>query len=106
LPSTARPRTLPATPSLHDALPISAVVQAQLFKYTQLQQTFGINMVALVGGRPKTLSLRELVQHYIDHRHEVVVRRTEFDLRKAEDRKSTRLNSSHVKTSYAVFCLT
>src|SRR5690606_14048049 len=67
-----------------DAVP--AVVQAQLFKYTQLQQTFGINMVALVGGRPKTLSLRELVQHYIDHRHEVVVRRTEFDLRKAEER--------------------
>ena len=67
-----------------DAVP--AVVQAQLFKYTQLQQTFGINMVALVGGRPRTLSLRELVQHYIDHRHEVVVRRTEFDLRKAEER--------------------
>jgi DNA gyrase subunit A len=67
-----------------DAVP--AVVQAQLFKYTQLQQTFGINMVALVGGRPKTLSLRELVQHYIDHRHEIVLRRTEFDLRKAEER--------------------
>ena len=67
-----------------DAVP--AVVQAQLFKYTQLQQTFGINMVALVGGRPRTLSLREMVQHYIDHRHEVVVRRTEFDLRKAEER--------------------
>ena len=67
-----------------DAVP--AVVQAQLFKYTQLQQTFGINMVALVGGRPRTLSLREMVQHYIDHRHEIVLRRTEFDLRKAEER--------------------
>ena len=67
-----------------DAVP--AVVQNQLFKYTQLQQTFGINMVALVGGRPKTLSLREMVQHYIDHRHEIVLRRTEFDLRKAEER--------------------
>jgi DNA gyrase subunit A len=67
-----------------DAVP--AVVQAQLFKYTQLQQTFGINMVALVNGRPRTLSLREMVQHYIDHRHEIVLRRTEYDLRKAEER--------------------
>ncbi|MEP0547539.1 MAG: DNA gyrase subunit A [Rhodothermales bacterium] len=67
-----------------DAVP--AVVQAQLFKYTQLQQTFGINMVALVHGRPKTLSLREMVQHYIDHRHVIVVRRTEYDLRQAEAR--------------------
>ncbi len=67
-----------------DAVP--AVVQAQLFKYTQLQQTFGINMVALVGGRPKTLALREMVQHYIDHRHVIVVRRTEYDLRQAEAR--------------------
>ena len=45
-----------------------------------------INMVALVHGRPKTLALREMVQHYIDHRHEIVVRRTEYDLRKAEER--------------------
>ena len=67
-----------------DAVP--AVVQAQLFKYTQLQQTFGINMVALVGGRPRTLSLKEMVQHYIDHRHEIVLRRTEYDLRQAEAR--------------------
>lgn len=65
---------------------VPAVVQNQLFKFTQLQQTFGINMVALVNGRPKTLTLKELVQHYIDHRHEVVVRRTRFDLRKAEER--------------------
>jgi DNA gyrase subunit A len=65
---------------------VSAVVQNQLFKYTQLQQTFGINTVALVGGRPKTLTLKELVQHYVDHRHEVVLRRTRFDLRKAEER--------------------
>jgi len=67
-----------------DAVP--AVVLNQLFKYTQLQQTFGINMVALVNGRPKTLTLKELVQHYIDHRHEVVLRRTRFELRKAEER--------------------
>ena len=68
----------------HDAVPL--VVQNQLFKFTQLQQTFGINMVALVGGRPKTLTLKEIIGHYVDHRHEVVVRRTQFDLRKAEER--------------------
>ncbi len=67
-----------------DAVP--AVVQNQLFKYTQLQQTFGINMVALVGGRPRTLTLKEMVGHYVDHRHEVVVRRTRYDLRRAEER--------------------
>jgi DNA gyrase subunit A len=67
-----------------DAVP--AVVQNQLYKFTQLQQTFGINTVALVGGRPRTLTLKELIQHYVDHRHEVVLRRTRFDLRKAEER--------------------
>ncbi|CAN5544106.1 DNA gyrase subunit A [soil metagenome] len=67
-----------------DAVP--AVTQNQLFKYTQLQQTFGVNMVALVGGRPRTLSLKEMVQHYVEHRHEIVLRRTRYDLRKAEER--------------------
>jgi DNA gyrase subunit A len=67
-----------------DALPM--VVQNQLFKYTQLQWTFGVNMVALVQGRPKTLNLKEIIGHYVDHRHDVVFRRTTFDLRKAEER--------------------
>ncbi len=67
-----------------DAVP--AVTQNQLFKYTQLQQTFGVNTVALVNGRPKTLGLKELIEHYVEHRHEIVVRRTEFELRKAEER--------------------
>src|SRR5690606_33600419 len=67
-----------------DALPL--VVQNQLYKYTPCQQTFGVNMVALVGGRPRTLTLKEMIQHYIDHRHEVVVRRTQYDLQQAEDR--------------------
>ena len=67
-----------------DAVP--AVTQNQLFKYTQLQQTFGVNTVALVNGRPKTLGLRDMIRHYVDHRHEIVVRRTEFELRKAEER--------------------
>ncbi|NNE35005.1 MAG: DNA gyrase subunit A, partial [Rhodothermales bacterium] len=67
-----------------DAVP--AVLENQLYKYTQCQQTFGVNFVALVNGRPKTLTLREAILHYVDHRHEVVTRRTQFDLRKAEDR--------------------
>ncbi|WP_425442700.1 DNA gyrase subunit A [Rubricoccus marinus] len=62
------------------------VTKNQLFKYTQLQQTFGVNTVALVNGRPRTLSLKEMIEHYIAHRHEVVVRRTEYDLRHAEER--------------------
>ncbi len=67
-----------------DAAPL--VVQNQLYKFTPCQQTFGVNMVALVGGRPRTLTLRELMRHYLDHRHEVVTRRTRFALRKAEER--------------------
>ena len=67
-----------------DAVP--AVTQNQLFKHTQLQQTFGVNMVALVGGRPRTLGLKELIQYYVEHRHEIVVRRTVYELRKAEER--------------------
>lgn len=67
-----------------DAVP--EVTKNQLFKYSQLQQTFGVNTVALVNGRPKTLGLKELIGHYVDHRHEIVVRRTEFELRKAEER--------------------
>ncbi|MFN3597719.1 MAG: DNA gyrase subunit A [Rubricoccaceae bacterium] len=67
-----------------DAVP--AVTQNQLFKFTQLQQTFGVNIVALVGGRPRTLGLKELIQHYVEHRHEIVYRRTQFDLRRAEER--------------------
>ncbi|NNF58836.1 MAG: DNA gyrase subunit A, partial [Rhodothermaceae bacterium] len=67
-----------------DAVP--AVTQNQLFKYSQLQQTFGVNMVALVGGRPRTLTLREMVHHYVAHRHEIVTRRTQYELKKAEER--------------------
>ncbi|MEM6327696.1 MAG: DNA gyrase subunit A [Bacteroidota bacterium] len=67
-----------------DAVP--EVTKNQLFKYSQLQQTFGVNIVALVNGRPRTLGIKALIEHYIAHRHEVVVRRTEFDLRHAEGR--------------------
>jgi DNA gyrase subunit A len=67
-----------------DAIP--NVVLNNLYKYTQLQSTFGINNVALVKGRPETLNLKELIVHFVDHRHEVVIRRTKFDLAEAEKR--------------------
>ena len=62
------------------------VVQNQLYKHTQLETTFAANMIALVDGQPKQLNLKQLLQLYIDHRHEVILRRTAFDLRVAEDR--------------------
>ncbi len=58
----------------------------QLFKYTPLQSTFGINLLALVGGEPRLLSLRRALQIYVEHRQEVLTRRTRFELRKAEER--------------------
>jgi len=67
-----------------DAVP--NVVLNNLFKQTQLQSSFGVNNVALVKGRPETLNLKEMIHHYVDHRHTVVVRRTEFELKEAERR--------------------
>ena len=67
-----------------DAIP--NVVLNNLYKYTQLQSSFGVNNVALVKGRPQTLNLKDLIVYYVEHRHEVVVRRTEYDLREAEKR--------------------
>ena len=58
----------------------------QLYKRTQMQTSFGVNMVALVDGVPKTLSLKELVHHYVGHQREVIIRRTQFELRRAEAR--------------------
>jgi DNA gyrase subunit A len=58
----------------------------QLFKHTALQMSFNLNMIALVGGQPQTLSLKAVLQHYVDHRREIVRRRTEFDLEKARAR--------------------
>ena len=62
------------------------VVLNKLYKMTQLQTSFSVNNVALVNGRPRTLNLKEILQHFVDHRHEVVIRRTKFLLRKAEER--------------------
>ncbi len=67
-----------------DAIP--KVVLNKLHKHTPMQTTFGVNMVALVDNVPRTLSLREVLGHYIDHQVEVVVRRTKYELRRAEER--------------------
>lgn len=67
-----------------DAVP--NVVLNTLFKYTQLQSSFSVNNIALVNGRPEMLNLKDLILHFVDHRHEVVTRRAEFELRKAEER--------------------
>tara|TARA_A100001011_G_scaffold399530_1_gene508633 strand:+ start:1098 stop:3593 length:2496 start_codon:yes stop_codon:yes gene_type:complete len=65
---------------------IPNIVLNTLFKYTALQSSFSVNNIALVKGRPKLLNLKEMISHFVDHRHDVVVRRTKFDLRKAEER--------------------
>ena len=64
----------------------SNVVLNKLYKMTQMQASFSVNNVALVNGRPRTLNLKDLLQAFIDHRHDVVVRRTQFELRKARER--------------------
>ncbi|MGQ0561215.1 MAG: DNA gyrase subunit A [Gemmatimonadota bacterium] len=68
-----------------DAIP--QIVLNQLFKHTQLQSTFGVIMLALVNGAPKIMNLQEIVRHFIDHRHEVVVRRSQFELNAALERE-------------------
>ncbi|MBL4653631.1 MAG: DNA gyrase subunit A [Flavobacteriales bacterium] len=65
---------------------ITNVVLNNLFKYTALQTSFSCNNIALVGGRPVVCNLKDLIHHFVEHRHEVVIRRTKYDLRKAEDR--------------------
>lgn len=62
------------------------VVLNKLYKMTALQSSFGVNNVALVNGRPHTLNLKDLISNFVEHRHEVVIRRTQFELRKAEER--------------------
>jgi DNA gyrase subunit A len=64
----------------------ASVVLNKLFKMTALQTSFSVNNIALVHGRPKCLNLKELIKYFIEHRHEVVIRRTRFDLRKAQER--------------------
>ena len=67
-----------------DAIP--NVVLNKLFKYTALQTSFSINNIALVKGRPEVLNLKDMIHHFVEHRHEVIVRRTKYELRKAEER--------------------
>ncbi len=76
-----------------DAIP--KVVLNKLYKHTPLQTTFGVNMVALVDNVPKTLSLREVIGHYVDHQREVIVRRTKHELQKSEER-------AHILEGYLV----
>jgi len=74
---------------------ISNVIINQLFKYSELQTSYGINNVALVKGRPRILNLKDMIAEFIDFRHEVVVRRTRFDLRKAEEK-------AHILAGYLI----
>jgi DNA gyrase subunit A len=76
-----------------DAIP--KVVLNKLYKHTPLQTTFGVNMVALVDNVPRTLSLRDVIGHYVDHQRDVVVRRTKYELRRAEER-------AHILEGYLV----
>ena len=76
-----------------DAIP--QVVLNKLFKHTALQSTFGYNAVALVDGVPRTLSLLELVRHYLDYQREVVIRRSKYELRRAVER-------AHVLEGYLI----
>src|SRR5438309_3277100 len=76
-----------------DAIP--KVVLNKLYKHTPMQSTFGVNMVALVDNVPRTLSLREVIGHYVDHQREVIIRRTKYELRKSEER-------AHVLEGYLI----
>jgi DNA gyrase subunit A len=67
-----------------DAIP--NIVLNKLYKYTALQSSFSVNNIALVGGRPQLLNLKQLIHYFVEHRHDVVVRRTKFELNKAEER--------------------
>ncbi|MBL4703555.1 MAG: DNA gyrase subunit A [Flavobacteriales bacterium] len=67
-----------------DAIP--NVVLNKLYKYTALQSSFSVNNIALVHGRPEALNLKDMIYHFVEHRHEVVIRRTKYELRKAEER--------------------
>lgn len=67
-----------------DAIP--NIVLNMLYKYTALQSSFSVNNIALVHGRPQLLNLKQIIHHFVEHRHEVVVRRTKYELKKAEDR--------------------
>ena len=73
------------------------VILNKLFKMTALQSSFSVNCIALVHGRPKLLSLKECVKHFVDHRHDVTIRRTKFDLKKAQDR-------AHILEALIVAC--
>src|SRR5690606_41870355 len=68
----------------NDAIP--NVVLNLLYKYTALQTSFSVNNIALVHGRPEQLNVKDIIHHFVEHRHEVVIRRTEYELKKAKER--------------------
>ena len=80
-----------------DAIP--KVVLNKLYKHTQLQTTFGVNMVALVDGVPRTLGLLPIVKNYVDHQRDIIVRRTKHELRERRPVTSSRACSSRSRTS-------
>ncbi len=65
---------------------VASVILNQLYKYTPLQSSYGVNNICLVNGRPKQLNLRQLIGYFVEFRHEIIVKRTQYDLRKAEER--------------------
>jgi DNA gyrase subunit A len=74
---------------------VANVIVNQLYKYTELQTSYGINNVALVKGRPKTLNLKDMISEFIEFRHEIVVRRAKYELRKAQER-------AHILNGYLI----
>ena len=87
----------------HDAIP--NVVLNLLFKYTALQTSFSVNNIALVKGRPQQLNLKDIIHHFVEHRHEVVTRRTEFELKKAKERAHILEGFMRVIATQDTFCL-
>jgi DNA gyrase subunit A len=74
---------------------IANVVLNKLYKFTSLQTSFSVNNICLVDGRPQLLNLKEMISNFVDFRHEVVIRRTKFELRKAEERAHILEGSDH-----------
>src|SRR3546814_1355368 len=84
------------------------VVLNQLYRYTPLQTSFGVNMLALNGGRPELMNLKQIIEAFLEFREQVITRRTIYELGKARERRSeehTYELQSLMRNSYAVFCL-
>jgi DNA gyrase subunit A len=80
---------------------IAQIVLNQLYKHTAMQSTFGVNMLALVGRRPQVVTLREMLEHFIDFRREVVTRRTRYDLARAEEPSASSRGCGRPSTAFS-----